>query len=141
MRSLLITGILFLALYSQAQDTTKCDGERVFVKAEQMPVFKKSIDSLKIFFATGLSTVGFENANGTLLLEIIVCSSGKATLSTFSNKTDIPANESAIKELVGTMSTWKPGFQNGRLVDCWVQLEFILEHGRVAGFHYQNNSH
>jgi hypothetical protein len=141
MRYLVIIGMFFLSLPGYAQALDKCPSDdRVFSKAEHMPVFKKNVDSLRAFFVGGLPSIGFDNATGSLSLDILVCVSGAAKLSSQINKTDVPVNEQSTKDLIASMPKWKSAMQNGRWVDCYVYLELTLEHGTITRFRYTNNS-
>jgi hypothetical protein len=117
----------------------KCPGDRIFVKAEYMPVFKKGLDSLAVFFNRNLSSIEPGNSSGTLTLAMIICNSGSARLQSMINRTDFPIDEKRIKDLVLKMPLWKPAVQNGYEVDCQVTIELTIEHGVVTSVHYRKN--
>jgi hypothetical protein len=143
MRSFLIICMLFFSTQMHGQELNKydkCPGDRIFSKAEHMPVYKKGLDSLAVFFNKKLSSIEPANSGGTLTLAMIICSSGSARLQSMINKTDFPVSEKLMKEMVLEMPLWKPAIQNGYEVDCQVTIELIIEHGVVTAIQYKRNA-
>jgi hypothetical protein len=133
---------LGLGSVTYAQDTTEgCSDKMIFVKAERMPVYKKSMDSLRTFFSKlTASKFTADNVTGFILLDLTICSDGEPYYDTLVNKTDWPFDVEIFREAVNSMGLWAPGFQNGRDVSCKVSLELEVEYGTLVKFRYLNNS-
>jgi len=102
------------------------DQDKVFVKMEVDPTFTSMGENEKTNLKQKIDTFKKEHklkVTGTVVLKLVVERDGSISSTTIISSSD-PQLAEAAKKVLGTITGWKPGMQNGRVVRGEKTLQF-----------------
>ncbi len=99
----------------------------MFVKVEEAPVFKGSLEE---YFEKELAGM-FKDFNGTIHLQILIDTTGKACCMRVSNNTSTISSVE-IKDAVNRMTGWSPAKQNNYLVYFAAMLHVTFDKSKLS---------
>ena len=125
---LVYTAISFKSYSQKTFHLENCDFDIVFTKTELPAGFGKDSTDLQKFFFEKME-VGKKNIKGDMEITAIIDSLGKACWEYVENNSNYNV-EKKLREILNSMPSWKPAFQNGRTVTA---RQHIL-------LHFENHS-
>lgn len=99
-----------------------------FIFAEQMPEFPGGTNALYAYLSKNINYAQCANASGTIYAKFVVTTEGLVSDVIIVKGLNMSADAEVLRVLK-LMPTWKPGKQNGKLVNVWTTIPVKLEIG------------
>ena len=136
MRIILTTIILGLTLTLTAQNIPvnfdDCEYEMFFVTADQSPEWNSKDQTLFDYLNKSLKDYKeLKNANGKIILGILIYENGKTCCHSFTNMTDKDLSRKKFKKVVNEMPDWKPGKQKDKSIIFLYHAVLNIKNGKI----------
>ena len=136
MRIILTIIILGLALTLTAQNIpvnfNDCEYEMFLVTADQSPEWNNKNQTLFDYLNENLKDYKeLENANGKIILGIIIYENGKTCCHSFTNMTDKDLSPEKFKKIVNNMPDWKSGKQKDKPIIFLYHAILNVKNGKI----------
>ena len=103
-----------------------------FVTADQSPKWNNKDQTLFDYLNENLKDYKeLENANGKIILGILIYENGKTCCHSFTNMTDKDLSPEMFKKVVNEMPDWKPGKQKDKSIIFLYHAIFNIKNGII----------
>lgn len=119
----------------QEQKFNQCPDFK-YVRTENIhpPIFATGEDSLKRYLEGHLDPLGLSSANGEIILELLIDSTGKACITYYINKTKSKINNEHLLNIINQMPMWSPASQYGKIINNVIGILLVLKRGKIVWF-------